>query len=116
MVILATSGLGEIVVDADGRTLYGFTPDEAGGEPTCYDQCADSWPALTAADGFTVGEGLDQSEFTTVARTDDAGDQIKFGVYPLYYFASDSASGQTNGQGIGGKWYVVGADGELIKQ
>ena len=116
MVILATSALGEIVVDAEGRTLYGFTPDEAGGEPTCYDQCADNWPALTADDGFTVGQGLDQSEFSTVTRTDDAGDQIKFGVYPLYYFAGDSSSGQTNGQSVGGKWYVVGADGELIKQ
>lgn len=116
VVKLATSALGQIVVDANGRTVYGFMPDEAGGTPTCYDSCAQSWPALTSADTFTVGEGLDQSAFTTVPRTDAAGNQIKFSAHPLYYFSGDSGSGQTNGQGVGGKWYVVGADGALIKQ
>ena len=28
---------------------------------------------------------------------------------PLYYFAGDKAAGDTNGQGVAGKWYVVGA-------
>jgi predicted lipoprotein with Yx(FWY)xxD motif len=33
---LATNPLGEIIVDAEGMTLYAFTPDTAG-ESTCYD-------------------------------------------------------------------------------
>jgi predicted lipoprotein with Yx(FWY)xxD motif len=115
VVMLAANALGQIVVDANGRTLYAFTPDEAGGIPTCNDQCAANWPALLVTGTFTVGAGLDQSKFTTVARTDNAGDQLKFAEYPLYYFSGDSAAGQTNGQGVGGKWFVVGADGEQIK-
>lgn len=112
---LATSPLGSILVDAAGKTLYGFTPDEATGAPTCVAACAAAWPTLIVTGSATAGTGLDQSKLTTVARSDGGGTQAKYGTYPLYNFASDSAAGQTNGQGVGTKWYVVGADGQLIK-
>lgn len=114
-IALADSSLGKIVVDGEGKTLYMFTPDE-GGTPTCYDQCAANWPALTADDasGVTAGAGLDQAKVTVVDRT-DGGKQVKYGEYPLYYFANDAAAGDTNGQGLNDKWYVVGADGEPVK-
>jgi predicted lipoprotein with Yx(FWY)xxD motif len=114
---LADSALGKIIVDGSGKTLYMFTPDdEAGGKPTCADACANNWPALTATDAaaVTAGTGLDASKISIVDRP-DGGKQVKYGDYPLYYFAKDTAAGQTNGQGVGTKWYVVGADGEPIK-
>ena len=114
---VADSALGKIIVDGSGKTLYMFTPDEdAGDKPTCYDQCAANWPALKADDAASVsaGTGLDVSKITVVDRT-DGGKQVKYGEYPLYYFAKDAAAGQTNGQGLQGKWYVVGPDGEPIK-
>jgi predicted lipoprotein with Yx(FWY)xxD motif len=113
-IALADSSLGKILVNADGRTLYMFTPDEATGAPTCYDSCAGNWPALLATGTPTAGTGLDAAKLTTVDRT-DGGKQVKFGEYPLYLFAADKAAGDTAGQGQGGKWYVVGADGEPIK-
>ena len=45
--------VGDIVVDAEGRTLYVFLADE-GGESTCYDDCEAAWPPLTV-DGEPVG-------------------------------------------------------------
>ena len=108
---LADSSLGQIIVDSAGKTLYMFTPDEAG-TPTCYDQCAAAWPALTGE--ATAGTGLDASKITLVDRTDGTK-QVKYGNWPLYYFANDAAAGDTNGQGLNDKWYVVGADGEPIK-
>ena len=39
-----------------------------------------------------------------------------YGDWPLYYFAADAAAGDTTGQGVGEKWFVVGADGALIGQ
>jgi predicted lipoprotein with Yx(FWY)xxD motif len=116
-IALADSALGKIVVDGAGKTLYMFTPDEdAGGKPTCTADCATNWPALKADDAAAVsaGTGLDQTKVSVVDRT-DGGKQVKYGEYPLYYFAADTAAGQTNGQGKAGKWYVVGADGEPIK-
>ena len=110
---LAESDLGAILVDADGMTLYGFTVDTEG-VSACYDDCATNWPALIADGDVTVGEGLDQSLVTTVARTDGTM-QVKYGDWPLYYFANDAAAGDTNGQGLNEVWYVVGADGALIE-
>jgi predicted lipoprotein with Yx(FWY)xxD motif len=111
---LADSALGKIVVDGQGKTLYMFTPDEDQAAPTCVDACAKNWPALIVTGTPTLGAGLTAAA-ATIARTDGGGTQVKFGEYPLYYFAADTAAGQTNGQGQGGKWYVVGADGEPIK-
>jgi predicted lipoprotein with Yx(FWY)xxD motif len=34
---------------------------------------------------------------------------------PLYTFADDAAAGDTNGQGVGDKWFVVDAEGELVR-
>jgi predicted lipoprotein with Yx(FWY)xxD motif len=114
-VMVADSDLGEILVDGEGMTLYMFVPDEETGESTCYDQCAENWPPLVAEGEITVGEGLDEADFSTVPRTDDAGDQVKVGDWPLYYFANDAAPGDTNGQGANEVWYVLGPDGEPIR-
>ena len=113
---LATNALGEIIVDAEGKTLYGFTPDTAG-ESTCYDDCAAQWPPLLATDAAAIsaGAGLDATKLTTVDRTDGTK-QVKYGDWPLYFFAGDSAAGDTNGQGLGTKWYVIDAAGELVGQ
>ncbi|HEV8488413.1 MAG TPA: hypothetical protein VGQ58_01355 [Candidatus Limnocylindrales bacterium] len=105
--------LGQILVDGEGRTLYAFTPDSAG-TPTCYDACAQAWPPLLAEGDITVGAGLDDSDFSTVPRT-DGGDQVKISTWPLYHFASDAAPGDTNGQGVSNVWYVVSPNGELVK-
>jgi predicted lipoprotein with Yx(FWY)xxD motif len=112
-VALAESSLGQILVDAEGLTLYMFVPDEETGEPTCYDDCATAWPALLAEGTPTAGEGLDASLLSTATRT-DGGTQVKYGTWPLYYFSGDAAAGETNGQGLNEVWYVVGADGNPI--
>ena len=112
---VADGALGQILVDGEGKTLYMFDPDAAG-TPTCYDDCATAWPPLLADDAasVTAGTGLDASKITVVDRT-DGGKQVKYGTWPLYYFANDAAAGDTNGQGRNDVWWVVGADGEPIK-
>ena len=113
-VMVATNAThGQILVDGEGRTLYLFTPDEAG-TSTCYDDCATAWPPLLVTGEITVGPGLDDSDFSTATRT-DGGDQVKIGNWPLYYFATDVAPGDTNGQGLFDRWYVVSPSGEAIK-
>jgi predicted lipoprotein with Yx(FWY)xxD motif len=113
-VAVADSDLGEILVDAEGRTLYAFTDDTAG-EPTCEADCAAAWPPLIVDGEITVGDGLDDGDFSTV-ESPEGGSQVKVGDWPLYYFAQDEAAGDVNGQGIGDKWFVVGPDGELIRE
>ena len=115
-IVLADNALGKIIVDGDesAKTIYAFTPDSAG-TPTCNDSCAETWPPVKPEGTPTVGAGLDPSLLTTVDRADGTK-QLKYGKWPLYYFAGDKAAGDTNGQGLFSKWYVIGADGKLIGQ
>lgn len=116
MVEVTSSDLGEILVSG-GRTLYLFTPDNAG-PPTCNDQCAQTWPPLLATGDVTAGAGLDEALLGTVPR-DNGGEQVREQVtvngWPLYFFANDAQPGDTNGQGVGGNWWVVTPDGEPIE-
>lgn len=109
---LAQSALGQILVGSNGKTLYGFTPDVGAPAPTCVDGCAATWPPLIGA--ATAGSGIDQAKLTTITRADGTT-QLKYGDYPLYFYAPDTAAGQTTGQGVGSKWYVIAPGGSLIQ-
>jgi len=109
---VAESELGQILT-SEGRTLYIFMPDN-GGAPTCNDDCATTWPPLVADGAPTVGDGLDLALFSSATR-DDGDDQVTVDGWPLYFFSGDAAAGDTNGQGVGGIWYVVGPDGAAIE-
>ena len=104
--------LGTFLTDADGMTLYSFGADQDG-ESTCYDDCAATWPALTVTGDPVAGAGLKASKLGTTERTDGTL-QVTYAGHPLYHFASDSAPGDTNGQGIGDVWYVVSPQGDPI--
>jgi predicted lipoprotein with Yx(FWY)xxD motif len=39
-------GLGTVLVDGGGYTLYLFEPDDHASKSTCIDMCADEWPPL----------------------------------------------------------------------
>lgn len=110
---LGETSFGEVLVDADGQSLYAFTKD-VDGTPTCADACADAWPPATTDADLAVGEGLDSAAFSLVPAL-EGGQQLKAGVWPLYRFAGDEAPGDTNGQGSGGVWFLVDADGKLVK-
>lgn len=113
---VASASLGDILADPDGNTLYMFVPDqEEDGEPTCYDDCAEAWPAFEATGDLTAGEGLDQSLLASVDRTDGTS-QVTYNDLPLYYFSGDEAAGDTNGQGLMDVWYVVSPEGEPVEQ
>jgi predicted lipoprotein with Yx(FWY)xxD motif len=107
---ISNTDLGTILVDGEGRTLYGFT-DDGDGTSTCYDDCAAKW---TPVPGSTrPGGGLDTDVFSTTQR-EDGTSQLVAGTRPLYTFSGDVAPGEVNGQGRGGVWFVVAPDGTLI--
>lgn len=108
----ASTDLGDVLVDADGMTVYVFTAD-TGGVSTCTDACAETWPAVTA-DSAELPDGLDAAIFS-VSEAPDGSFQLAAGNQPLYTFSGDAAPGDTNGQGVGGVWFVVGADGQMIQ-
>jgi predicted lipoprotein with Yx(FWY)xxD motif len=110
---VADNELGTIVTDADGMSLYLFTPDEAG-EPTCTGGCAEAWPPVIVDGDPVAPEGIDPALLSTVEHP-DGGTQLKIGKWPVYRFGGDAAPGDATGQGSGGKWFLIGPDGKAIK-
>jgi predicted lipoprotein with Yx(FWY)xxD motif len=107
---LSDSSLGEIVTTGEGDTLYLFIPDGQG-ESVCYDDCEATWPPLVV--DVVAGDGVDEGLIGSTERTDGTT-QVTYNGWPLYYFAGDSAAGDTNGQGINDIWYVIDAAGDAV--
>jgi predicted lipoprotein with Yx(FWY)xxD motif len=99
--------LGRFVTDASGKTLYMFTRD-TGTTSACVDNCLVTWPPLVQASGTpTLGPGLGGT--VGVATQADGRRQVTYNGKLLYYYRTDNAPGDTNGQNVGGVWFVVEA-------
>ncbi len=113
--VSSNAGLGDVLVDASGRTLYVFEKD-SGTTSACTASCASVWPPLRASGNPMVGSGATASQVGTTKRTDGAP-QITYNGHPLYTFTGDQNPGDANGQGLtnfGGLWYAVSPAGDAV--
>ena len=100
------SGASEtILTNAQGLTLYYRTSDSPP-STVCSGGCASAWPPLLAPSSGTPTSAPSLPGKLTVV-VDANGNQVEYNGHPLYTFASDSAAGQTNGEGVGGVWHVA---------
>jgi predicted lipoprotein with Yx(FWY)xxD motif len=112
---LASTKLGKVLADAQGRTLYLFEADK-GATSNCAGACANVWPPLATAAKPTAGAGVDAAKLGTTKRA-DGSTEITYNGHPLYTYAGDTAPGQTSGQainGFGAEWYALSAAGDKI--
>jgi len=112
-VATSESDLGTILVDSEGATLYVFLQDEEN-VSNCAGGCLDTWPPLFAASVEADGD-VDGSLLGTTTSNESGEEQVTYAGRPLYYFAADTSPGDTNGQGVGDAWFVVGVDGVPIR-
>lgn len=108
---LAEDFLGGVVKSADvggktiltndaGMTLY-IWDNDAPGESTCYDKCAEAWPpVLVPADTAVTGD------FTLVDRKDTDMKIVAYKGYPLYLWFKDTKPGDTTGDGVN-NWHTA---------
>ncbi len=114
------NGLGPVLVDGQGITLYLFETDRQGSPSRCYDICAVQWPPLTLPPGIAApvtGPGIRASLLGTAPRTDGTT-QITYNGWPLYYWPPDRSPGKATGQALtnaGGRWYVVNPAGNAVR-
>lgn len=106
---------GAVVAGKDGLSLYVFLNDKGDGTSACTGGCAGSWPPLTVASASDVpaGSGI-SGALGTITRA-DGSIQVTLGGAPLYYFAGDSAAGDTKGQGLADVWYLASPSGVPAK-
>ena len=113
------AGLGTVLVDSTGRTLYVFAPDKAK-KVTCTGSCASVWPPLKAASGQkpTLSGGV---KVSLVSSDPDpsGGSVVTYNGWPLYLYVADPSSGTAHGQALnssGGLWYVITPSGQVVKK
>jgi predicted lipoprotein with Yx(FWY)xxD motif len=109
-------GVGTILVNGQGRTLYTFAPDKAK-KVTCVNQCAAIWPPLKISSGKpSVAGGVDASMVGSDPNP-MGGRVVTYRGWPLYLYTADPAAGTDHGQGVnsaGGRWYVISPSGTVI--
>jgi predicted lipoprotein with Yx(FWY)xxD motif len=100
-----------ILVAENGMTLYYYTPDKGQTAPTCTGQCLANWPPLLLPSGLTTAAGEKGVTGKLGTVTSPAGGmQVTYNSWPLYFWVKDKAPGDTTGQNVGGKWFVVPPD------
>lgn len=100
------SSLGTYLVGYNGETLYTYEKD-TDASSTCYAACATTWPPyiVSSSDSINTQYGVNASNVSIITRTDGTL-QVAYEGHPLYFYSGDTQE-TTNGQGMGGVWYVV---------
>jgi predicted lipoprotein with Yx(FWY)xxD motif len=112
VVNVSSTLIGELLVDAQGHTLYVYSPDRKN-TSTCYGQCASFWPPLLTKARPVAGAGAKASLLGTTKRKDGTL-QVTYAGHPLYRFAKDVDAGDLNGQDFEDVWHVIGPAGKRI--
>jgi predicted lipoprotein with Yx(FWY)xxD motif len=116
VVKLRQTGLGRVLVDGRGRTLYLFEADK-GPRSHCYGKCATFWPPLLTHGKPLAGAGARAALLGEVKRKGGSL-QVTYHGHPLYFFAKDERAGQNFGQGVdafGGEWYTLDRSGTKVE-
>jgi predicted lipoprotein with Yx(FWY)xxD motif len=114
---VGNSVLGKILTGANGRTLYLFEKDKSPAS-TCNGGCAGVWTPFTTTGKPKAGAGVDSAKLTTSKRS-DGKQQVVYAGHPLYYFVSDTKTGDTKGQNLnefGADWYVISTAGQKVEK
>jgi predicted lipoprotein with Yx(FWY)xxD motif len=108
----ASSPLGSILVDQDGKTLYLFEADSKN-KSNCSGGCLNLWPPIMANGKATAGSGVSAGMIGAATGSS----QVTYAGHPLYWFSGDTKAGDTNGEGLddfGGEWYAISPAGTAV--
>jgi predicted lipoprotein with Yx(FWY)xxD motif len=110
------SGLGTVLVDSEGFTVYMFGKDK-GTTSSCYGACEQNWPPVMAKGKTSAGGGVMASEVGTTKRKDGSV-QVTYAGHPLYTFSEDTAPGEAKGNELnffGGVWNALDESGAAVE-
>lgn len=113
-IALKHTSLGNILVAANGRTLYLFKADKTNHSTLSRAGFA-VWPAYTASGKPRAGAGVNAAHIGIIST--NGSKQVTYYGHPLYYYVGDKGAGETNGQGLkefGALWWVLGSHGNAV--
>lgn len=109
---VASTSLGRVVVDAQGRTVYLLTADSMN-HSTCDASCQSYWPPVPSGHGAGVTAKVASTALPGGGSTETVGG------WPVYTYVGDHNPGDVSGEGVqtfGGTWYAVSPAGTPVKQ
>lgn len=110
-------GLGRVLVDRKGNTLYMFVPDNRE-RVTCVSICAAVWPPVfLPRGGKPVANRQVKAHLLGSDRDPAGGRVVTYHGWPLYTYVADRKPGMATGQALdlnGGLWYVLAPSGKVI--
>jgi predicted lipoprotein with Yx(FWY)xxD motif len=103
VMVMSNATFKTYLVDPKGMTLY-VLKDDSAGALKCTDGCLTGWPTFDTS-STVVPTSVDPS-LTEFTRSDNQAKQATWKAHPLYYFAGDTAPGDTKGS-TAPNWSVV---------
>jgi predicted lipoprotein with Yx(FWY)xxD motif len=97
---MADTSAGSVMTTPNGMTVYTFDKDQPG-QSNCYGECATKWPPVTGN-----ANAQEHDRMTLITRA-DGHRQWAYDGKPLYTYHADAASGDVEGDNVGGVWHVV---------
>jgi predicted lipoprotein with Yx(FWY)xxD motif len=115
-------GVGPVLVNSAGFSLYDFTGDGLSSMLGCLPtntgpgglKCTDVWVPVLATGAIVARGGVIQSRLGHITRP-GIGEQVTYFGHPLYTFVLDTAPGQVNGQDVTsfmGFWRLMSVSGQ----
>jgi predicted lipoprotein with Yx(FWY)xxD motif len=104
-------GVGTILANGGGWTVYMHSTDNWGKAPCTSSACTKQWPPVLLPPGISApkaGAGARASLLGTTKAP--GGTQITYRDWPLYTFSGDKTPGQVIGRGrasFGGVWHML---------
>jgi predicted lipoprotein with Yx(FWY)xxD motif len=115
---LRRTGVGKVLVDSSGFTLYRFSKDPRNSD-TCVkiSGCTNLWPPLMSSGRPVAGPGVRAALLSTI-KLPGGGRQVTYAGHPLYRYSAATEKGETGyvgAQQFGGSWYALNSAGGSVK-
>ncbi|MFF7975027.1 hypothetical protein [Streptomyces sp. NPDC007905] len=108
----AMKGMGSVVTDDKGMTLYRYGKDRpAPSKWTCAGSCTQTWMPVIVDDSVQAS-GVEKSLLGTVHR--NGMKQLALAGWPLYRYVGDTKAGLMNGQDKDKEWYAITPSGNSV--
>ncbi len=99
------TGNGVHLVDIRGMSLY-VSLNDTRGKSNCDEECQKVWKPLVATGQIIAGAGV-SSDRLGVIILPNGSRQVTYANVPLYLYSKDLKTGDINGQGLNGTWFLA---------
>jgi predicted lipoprotein with Yx(FWY)xxD motif len=108
VLVYAHPTLGDILTNAEGYVLYGFSFNSAGQDPT---YIGSSWNFVAATATPEADAGVSATLAGATFGNVSDGPWLTVNGLPVYTYPLDTVPYQANGHGIGDVWFTLNPDG-----